>query len=376
KKRKTYKQKFKEQWKEEYDFIDIRQNDCATICKVCNIVLRGGSFHIKRHASSKLHIEKYNALKTTPKIKSILTPKVTLNEQIKKAEIRIVTFLCENDLPLSLADNLTELIKEEVFKNPEVVKSMRLKRTKATDITNNLLGPIAKKDVGDRLKKEKFSIIVDETTDIATKKSLVINCRFYNQDQRKIKDHFAELVEVENCSAESLFSAVKAFLDKNQVPYNNVVGFGSDNANVMMGEFNSVQQKLTEICPGIVVRGCGCHSLHLVASHAAKKLPNVIEQFVRDVYNHFSNSPKRMGELYQCQVFAEEKPTKMLKPSQTRWLSLKEVCTRVLEHWNSLTLHFQATVSENNLPSAKAILNALNNPVYKLYLQFLKFNLE
>jgi hypothetical protein len=48
----------------------------------------------------------------------------------------------------------------------------------------------------------------------------------------------------------------------------------------------------------------------------------------------------------------------------------------VLEHWNSLTLHFQATVSENNLPSAKAILNALNNPVYKLYLQFLKFNLE
>jgi hypothetical protein len=52
------------------------------------------------------------------------------------------------------------------------------------------------------------------------------------------------------------------------------------------------------------------------------------------------------------------------------------VFSRVLEHWNSLTLHFQATVSENNLPSAKAILNALNNPVYKLYLQFLKFNLE
>jgi hypothetical protein len=45
-----------------------------------------------------------------------------------------------------------------------------------------------------RLKKEKFSITIDETTDIATK-SLVINCRFYNEDQRKIKDNFAELVE-------------------------------------------------------------------------------------------------------------------------------------------------------------------------------------
>lgn len=168
---------------------------------------------------------------------------------------------------------------------------------------------------------------------------MVVNARVYHNQSCSVKDQFVDLIEVENATADSLFSSVKNLLDANEIPYNNVIGFGADNANVMMGQFNSVQKKLSEICPGIIVKGCGCHSLHLVASYAAKKMPNVVEQFVRDIYNYFANSSKRSEELKECQIFAEEKPTKILRPCQTRWLSLKVIMLLKFSN-NFITVYF------------------------------------
>lgn len=55
---------------------------------------------------------------------------------------------------------------------------------------------------------------------------------------------------------------------------------------------------------------------------------------------------------------------------------LQNVCDRILEHWQSLTLFFQKAALEDDLPMAKSILNALSNPLFKLYLQFMAFNLD
>jgi hypothetical protein len=66
-----------------------------------------------------------------------------------------------------------------------------------------------------------------------------------------------------------------------------------------------------------------CHSLHRCASAAAKKLPNVVEQFARDTHSYSSHSSKRNDHFKDCQIFTHEKPHKLLYPNQTRWLSLK-----------------------------------------------------
>ncbi|KAB0790298.1 hypothetical protein PPYR_15369, partial [Photinus pyralis] len=73
----------------------------------------------------------------------------------------------------------------------------------------------------------------------------------------------------------------------------------------------------------VFVHGCSCHSLHLARSHAAKKLPSTVGQFARDIYSYFAYSSKRLHQLFECQIYAQEKSHKMLYPSQTRWLSLK-----------------------------------------------------
>jgi transposase-like protein len=93
----------------------------------------------------------------------------------------------------------------------------------------------------------------------------------------------------------------------------------------MMGQHTGVQARIKEIVPHLYVQKCLCHSLHLCCSAATKSLPNIIEQFVRDMYeyNYISSSSKRMNEFKEMEIFVQEKPTKLLYPSQTRWLSLR-----------------------------------------------------
>lgn len=116
--------------------------------------------------------------------------------------------------------------------------------------------------------------------------------------------------------------------------------------------------------PHIQLIGCSCH---LCSSHACEKLPKAIEQFGRDIYNYFSNISKRCIELREMEIFAQEKPHKILQPSQTRWLSLQAVVDRILTHWNSFTLFFTRAVLEDKVLSAQNILTALGYPMYKLY---------
>lgn len=66
----------------------------------------------------------------------------------------------------------------------------------------------------------------------------------------------------------------------------------------------------------------------------------------------------------------------MLRPSQTRWLSLQMVVKKILHNWQPLTLFFQGALLEDRLQSSQNILNALSNPIYKLYFLFLNFILE
>jgi len=72
---------------------------------------------------------------------------------------------------------------------------------------------------------------------------------------------------------------------KFNIPEANIIGFGSDGCNVMMGASNSVASRFKEKFPGIFVLKCVCHSAHLCASEACKELPRNCENFARNVFN-------------------------------------------------------------------------------------------
>ena len=131
------------------------------------------------------------------------------------------------------------------------------------------------------LKKCKFSLIIDETTDISTVKQLVLICRYYNLTLRKTVDKYLALISVTDCSASEIVKLLLNFFEKHAIPFDSLIGFASYNASVMMGRKNGVQHLLQQKVPALYVQGCVCHSMHLCASKPCLKLPNELEDLAR-----------------------------------------------------------------------------------------------
>lgn len=187
-------------------------------------------------------------------------------------------------------------------------------------------------------------------------------------------DCFLGLIPIKDATAEDLYDKVTAFFNLNKIPYKtNLIGFASDGANVMVGTKNSFSSRLISDIPHIFVMKCICHSFHLCASNACTMLPSAIEELTRNIYNYFSNSPKRVETFKEFQKFTNVKIHKILHPAQTRWLSVESVVVRILEQYEALKLFFiDASVSDRTVTAAN-ILQNLQDPLTKMFLMFLEF---
>lgn len=160
------------------------------------------------------------------------------------------------------------------------------------------------------------------------------------------------------------------------IPLQNWVGFCADTTNAMMGQNNSVSQSIRKNHPHVIISKCSCHIIHLVASYACSKMSNSLEDFCRKIYNHFSRSPKHTEVLREFQVFYETEPHKMLRPCQTRWLSLQQCVDRILEQWDALSHYFILQNHEDPTHVNTHIIQTLQNPLLKCLMHFVSYSLS
>ena len=291
-----------------------------------------------------------------------------LKDQAKAGEIKMACFLAEHNIPFHVSGHLKSLI-QYVCPDSKIGKELAFERTKAQAIVTNVTGQAAENKLILLLQKNKFSLIVDESTDKAKIKHLALITR--TSIKFDIKDDFLCLLPVTDGTAVTLHKKIVDFFNLENIPYQeNMVGFASDGANTMFGEHNSLCSLFSKEIPHIFKMKCICHSFHLCSSYACEKLSRGVEDFARDIYNYIQNSPKRIGDYKSFQNFTNVKPHKLLHPCQTRWLSLLLVRKRLLEQLPTLKLFFQ---SADRLLSAQTILNKCIEPTTELYLEFLCF---
>lgn len=354
------------------EFKWLTNKSGKSYCNFCDKSIAGGRKHLQRHADSEVHQKNTRKLHSAVKIETALEniPSQKLDREIKIAELKLVMFAAEHNLPFFIFEHLPQFLLS--LPDREVLKSVKCSGTKATSLVNDKIGPFAQAHLANVLKETVFSVIIDETTDISTCKCLVILVRYYNNLKEKVVDSFFGLIELEQATADAIFKAVLNVFSKFDIPVTNIIGFASDNASVMMGHLNGVKAKFQEIVPNIFVMGCVSHSLYLCASKACASLPNEVENMARNIFNYFAHSAKRQHDLKEFQEFVEIEPHKMLRPSQTRWLSLQAVISRILQQWNALILYFQNESLVEHVYGAQEILNSLHNVEFKLYFHFLQ----
>lgn len=180
-----------------------------------------------------------------------------------------------------------------MFPECDTVKKMTMKKTKASYVMQYGLAWEERQEIVEIWRENKFSLMIDESTDISVTQILAVMVRFYDKKKFRVTDALLDIIEVEDASAEGLYKVVKELFQSKNIPLTNIIGFASDNCSAMMGVHNGFQARLKEDVPSVYILGCVCHSFALCASHACIHLPSYLESFLKNVCCYFSRSSKR-----------------------------------------------------------------------------------
>lgn len=270
--------------------------------------LKGGKSELKRHAKSNIHIQNIKSASAQKSMEHF----VSQTSKVNKLETSICAFITENNLPLSFSEQLVGFIKS--LPDTETVQKVQLGKQKTTNIIRQNLRNHFNKNLVEALKKHFFSIFIDETTDLSTEIQMAIVVSYYDTSDQKTKIDVVDIVNLTDSTANGIYTKMMTTLKLNNIPLENWVGFCTDTANVMVGAHHSVAQMVKENYPNVVIIKCSC----FVASYACKMLPYSLEDLVRNIYSHFSRSPKRIDTFseIQKQFLSDETPLKILSPGQ------------------------------------------------------------
>ena len=162
----------------------------------------------------------------------------------------------------------------------------------APELQSEIFKELSQEDV-------KYSLIVDESTDVSCQKHLCVCVRYFSISANDMKTVFLGLIPVTSTTGEDLFQAISKFMADRDIKLVNCIGFASDDASNMVGAHNSVWSRLKAAAPQCILSKCVCHSLALCAQHAFGKLPSNLEYMLHEIPKWFRNSNLRREE-YQA----------------------------------------------------------------------------
>lgn len=323
------------------------------------------------------------------------------NREKLKPIIKTVIFCGRNGLPLrghrdSGVFNIDEgtrgegtfrsLLRYRIDAGDSILKKHLLESSKnatyiSWEIQNELINCcnsiILKQLVAEINDAKCFTILADETTDIACKEQLSICVRYFNSTTSKICEHFLQFVPVLSTTGESLATTILSNLQKFGVDLKYLRGQGYDGAASMSGKYNGVQAHVTKLHPKAIYVHCFSHSLNLAISNSTnvQDIRNCIG-IVEKLYTFFE-TPKRKDVL---QSKIEESACKSKRHG------LKQMCpTRWVERHDSIMIMvellepvFQALeqISDwedrDTSASANLLLNSIRQPNFLISLLILE----
>lgn len=184
---------------------------------------------------------------------------------------------------------------------------------------------------------------------------------FFDMIAFEMRCVFTDLIVLADGKADTIYHNLKQCFNEKGIPMEYEIGFCADTCNVMFGRNHFVSQLLLQDHPWIVPVKCSCHLIHLCSSRATLKLPKSLEDLCRNISAHFHFSSQRRDALHEFQKFFNVEERNILKPGQTRWLSMKACIDRILEQYEPLKHYFTQRVFDDPTYTNDNILKQLSN---------------
>ena len=178
-----------------------------------------------------------------------------------------------------------------------------------------------------------YSIMIDESTDVAVLSEMVIYARYVTAT-KSVKTAFMKIIDLFNGTADTIETALLKYLESNDLPLTKLIGLGTDGAKVMTGRINGAGARLQRRQPMLTSFHCVCHRLALAAAQAGKDVTFIEKKFkptLSQLFYFYQNSHVCMSALKAIKELLETPTLKLKKAADTRWLSHKSACRTLVK---------------------------------------------
>ena len=158
-------------------------------------------------------------------------PIVSIVDRKSVIEVHLLSFLCEHNLPISLAPKLLQLCKD-VNRDPKALNEISMSPGAATYKTVHGLGLFYNKAVICKLQKNSFSVNIDKCTASNGMKVFTILVSYFDDElERSTEEHYKSK-ECIDISAEILSEKILNAFTEDKIPLENLISEFSDSAKL------------------------------------------------------------------------------------------------------------------------------------------------
>ena len=310
----------------------------CTICKNDLNIAHGGIDDIRKHIATQKHKKNFECVQKCPSVMNFMQKADEAALAAIKAEVIHSLWLVENNLPIATADTSSKTLKR-MFPDSQLANKFACGRTKTTAIVKTLAYDRTSSLIN-IIRNNPFALSTDGSNDDLKLYPIVVRVFNYNNNQR-ISANLLSLPNLDGASTgQNIAVLIKEELNKKNVPFKNMIGFGTDNTASMVGKNKGCSKFLQDESKDLAIMGCPCHLLAIAGEKASKILPANVEELLIDIYYFLDKSAKRKQTLRKFQTLYSSSVHKILKHVSTRWLSLGACIERLLEQWTALTHYF------------------------------------
>ena len=205
-----------------------------------------------------------------------------------------------------------------------------------------------------------YSVMLDECTDVTVVEEMSVFFRWTEKGEPV--EHFFDVLPLKEANAESITTVLMDYLVKKELSLSHLVGMGFDGAATFSGRVNGVQSRIKKHSPFAVYVHCHCHQLQLACIQAANETPGIEHVYttISSLWKFFHYSPKRSQSLKEIQTVLELPELKIIKLSDTRWLSHERCIKAIKVSYNALVTTLEKIYHESHLPEALGLSKALS----------------
>eukprot|EP00111_Clytia_hemisphaerica_P013916 TCONS_00040959-protein len=277
-------------------------------------------------------------------------PLVSLLDRKCNIEAYIVSFICEHNLPLSVAPHLTQLCKD-LSVDSKALNAVNISATSATYKIVDGLGVHKRRQIISNLRKSPFSINIDECTASSGMKVFTILVSYFDESIGEcVVEHYCSF-ECIKTNAVELFEGICDVFAKDQIPFDNLISDLSDSAAYMRGVKSGIEKRLRDKALHLLdIDGDLCHKVHNAVKVFCKPFKQHIESLWRDIHNDVKFSADIKQALQHICLIIGSEYHKPSEPVAHRWLSSYNSTTQNYPMFSALwLLYFSWMTKEDRL---------------------------